>query len=284
MKILLLGYRGMLGSALFLTLSAFHEVTGKSSTELDIRSEEACRKVITSAAPDVVINAAGYTNVDGCETEGEKCFAVNAQGVKNIALACRGTAIKIVHLSTDYVFDGYKGTPYEETDDCHPLNSYGRSKLEGERHLETFSDNFIIIRTSWLYGKNGRNFVKTILEGVRAVRTLDVVTDQIGSPTYAGDLAAAIKVLIEGDHRGVFHIANSGYCSWYEFTLEILQSAGIGNVTVVPITSDKLNRAAARPAYSVLDCRKFFFLTGQTMRPWPEAVRAYITSRGQRTA
>ncbi|MBI4633171.1 MAG: dTDP-4-dehydrorhamnose reductase [Deltaproteobacteria bacterium] len=280
MKILLLGYRGMLGADLLLKLSADHEVHTTGSDELDISSGEACQNVISAVMPDLVINAAAYTDVDGCESKREKCFSVNAQGVKNIAIACRDRAIKIVHFSTDYIFDGAKDSPYVETDACRPLNSYGLSKLEGERFLEAFSDNFLIIRSSWLYGKNGRNFVTTILEKARSVGRLDVVTDQVGSPTYTEDLADAVVSLINGGHRGIVHVTNSGSCSWYDFTQKILRFAGITNLPAFPITSDKLTRPAARPSYSVLDCRKFALLSGNSMRPWEEALHDYMASAG----
>ncbi len=273
---LLLGYQGMLGSALFEKLSAAHEVSGISRRELDITSEEACRRLISAAAPDVVVNAAAYTNVDGCEVEREKCFAVNALGVKNIALACRERAINVVHFSTDYVFDGGKNSPYHESDECRPVNAYGLSKLEAERLLEAFSHNFLIIRSSWLYGINGRNFVSTILEKAGSVGRLEVVTDQVGSPTSTGDLAAATATLIEEGHRGIFHAANGGHCSWYDFTREILRCRRLNDVAVLPITSDKLTRPAVRPPYSVLDCLKYTSATGRGMRTWQEALQEYL--------
>ena len=279
MKILLVGCRGMLGSELLTKLSAAHEVLGRDRKELDITVERACREAIAAAAPDVVINAAAYTNVDACESAREECFSVNARGVKNIALACRGTATKILHFSTDYVFDGQKGSPYHEDDACRPLNVYGASKREGERFLEALHDNFLIIRSSWLYGKRGRNFVNTILEKARSAGKLEVVTDQVGSPTSAEDLAEAAQTLIEGGHSGIVHVTNSGSCSWYDFAREILRCGGIRKVPVLPILSGELARPAPRPPYSVLDCRKFSVLTGKVMRPWEEALRASITSR-----
>ncbi len=282
MKILILGHRGMLGSDLMLRMMAAHDVTGKDVGDFDITVEDDCGCVIAECSPDVVINAAAYTNVDGCETDRERCFAVNAVGVKNIALACRGKGIRIVHFSTDYIFDGRKETPYVEEDEPAPLNVYGASKLEGERFLQAFSDRWLLIRTAWLYGKNGKNFVKTILEKAAAVKTLDVVDDQIGAPTYSWDLAAAVQLLVEGGHEGLFHLTNRGRCSWHEFACKIMQYAGKNDVTVRPIPSADLARPAVRPAWSVLSSRKFSEATGKTMRFWQIALQDYLERTGCR--
>jgi dTDP-4-dehydrorhamnose reductase len=282
MKILILGHRGMLGSDLMLRLTAAHDVTGKDVGDFDIAVEDDCGRLIAECSPDVVINAAAYTDVDGCEMDRDRCFAVNAVGVKNIALACRGRGIRIVHFSTDYIFDGRKETPYVEEDQTAPLNVYGASKLEGERFLQALSDRWLLIRTAWLYGRNGRNFVKTILEKASAVKTLDIVDDQIGAPTYSWDLAAAVQLLIEGGHDGLFHLTNRGRCSWYEFACKILQYAGVNDVAFRPIGSAGLARPAVRPAWSVLSSRKFSEATGKTMRFWQIALQDYLERTGCR--
>jgi dTDP-4-dehydrorhamnose reductase len=282
MKILILGYKGMLGSDLMLRLTAAHDVAGKDVDDFDIAAEDDCRRVIEECLPDVVINAAAYTNVDGCEADRDRCFSVNAVGVKNIALACRGKGIRIVHFSTDYVFDGGKAVPYVEEDEPAPLNVYGASKLEGERFLQAFSDRWLLIRTAWLYGRNGKNFVKTILEKAATVKTLDVVDDQIGAPTYSWDLSAAVQLLIEEGQVGLFHLTNRGRCSWYEFACKILQYAGMNDVTVRPIRSAGLTRPAVRPAWSVLSSRKFSEATGKTMRFWQIALQDYLEKTGCR--
>ncbi len=266
----------MLGSDLMLRLAAAHEMTGIDIGDFDITAEDDCARVIAERSPEVVINAAAYTDVDGCETNRDRCFAVNAGGVKNIALACRGRGIRIVHFSTDYIFDGRKKTPYVETDLPAPLNVYGASKREGERFLEAFSDHWLLIRTAWLYGQNGKNFVKTILEKSATVKTLDVVDDQIGAPTYAWDLAAAVGLLIEGGREGIFHLTNRGRCSWYAFACKILEYAGKTGVSVRPIRSQLLARSAVRPAWSVLSSRKFSEETGKTMRAWQTALQDYL--------
>lgn len=279
MKILILGHQGMLGSDLMARLSPGHEVTGKDVEDFDITREQECSRIIAECSPDVVVNAAAYTNVDGCQDDRDRCYAVNAVGVRNLASACHGRGIQIVHFSTDYVFDGRQQTPYGEGDEPNPLNVYGASKLEGERFLQALADRWLLIRTAWLYGKNGRNFVKTILEKGATVKTLDVVDDQIGSPTYAWDLAGAVRVLIEGRQEGLFHLTNRGRCSWYEFACRIVAYAGMSDVTVRPIPSTNLTRPAVRPAWSVLTTRKFSETTGKTMRFWQIALQDYLDER-----
>lgn len=266
----------MLGSELLGRLSAGHEVTGKDIDEFDIASAGDCRRVIAEAEPDVVINAAAYTDVDGSEKARELCFAVNADGVRNVALACRPGRIEIVHFSTDYVFDGTKETPYREEDAIRPLNVYGEAKLAGEKNLQQYSEHYLLIRTAWLYGRQGKNFVKTIMGKAREVGRLEVVNDQKGSPTYAKDLAAAVERLLTGRHTGIFHVTNRGACSWYEFTLKILAYAGIDDVPVIPVSSRRLTRPAQRPRNSVLDCTRFVEATGKTMRFWQLALQEYI--------
>lgn len=273
MKILLLGSEGMLGSELFSMLKLAHWVVGKDIQDFDIASADDCRRMVAEIRPDVVINAAAYTDVDGCEANRDKCFAVNAEGVKNVALACQKGDIKIVHFGTDYIFAGAGNVPYCEDDPCQPLNAYGASKLAGERYLMELTGNFLIVRTAWLYGPKGKNFVKTILEKAATIGTLKVVDDQTGSPTYTYDLAEAVKRLVEDGAGGIFHITNGGSCSWYEFARAILEEAGLTGVEVLPIKSDEYARPAKRPCFSVLDGRKFYQTTGITMRPWRMALR-----------
>ncbi len=277
MKILVLGHKGMLGADLAAILGRVHDVTGKDIEDFDIVSVSDCRRVVEESGANTVINATGYTDVDGCETDETGCFAVNAEGVKNMALICKRTGIKLIHFSTDYVFDGTKIVPYVEDDICGPVNVYGRSKLKGEEYLRKLSDNYLLLRTSWLYGKHGRNFVGAILEKAKGGGDLEVVDDQRGSPTYTADLAAAVRVLLEGDHRGVFHMTNRGSCSWYQFALKILEYKGIQDVRITPIKSAQLGARASRPGYSVLSCRKFADATHRTMRFWQVALQDYMS-------
>jgi len=276
MKILLLGHKGMLGSDLLLQLRRKHEVIGLDKEEIDITSMPSCEGAINEHAPDIVINAAAYTDVDGCEKAKNECFAVNAGAVKNIAESCREKNIRIIHFSTDYVFDGNSNEPYKEDYPCNPVNVYGASKLAGENYLQNLSDNYIIIRTEWLYGKNGKNFVRTILDKAQIINKLEVVDDQIGAPTYTRDLAHAVDLLIERNITGIFHITNRGNCSWFQFARKILQEGGITNVQVLPIKSDQLQRPAPRPPYSVLSMQKFISATGKTMQPWQLALQDYL--------
>ena len=278
MKILLLGHKGMLGHDLLLKLNMGDKVVGLDKEEIDIVSASECNGAIKEIEPDIVINAAAYTNVDGCETSKDECFAVNAEAVKNIADACRDKNIRIIHFSTDYVFDGKANQPYKEDHLCNPINTYGASKMAGERYLQSLSDNYLLIRTAWLYGVSGKNFVQTILEKVKTTNKLTIVDDQTGSPTYTKDLAAAVDLLIKQNAKGIFHITNRGSCSWFQFAVKILQEAGIHDIDVTPIKSDQLQRPAKRPAYSVLSMQKFIQTTGKTMQPWQLGLQDYLKS------
>ena len=282
MKVLLLGHKGMLGSDLMAQFKHRHEVIGMDLDEIDITSASECRKVVTENNPQLIINAAAYTNVDACETDREACFAVNAEAVKNIAEACRGNNITVIHYSTDYVFDGNGSRPYREDDPCKPINMYGASKLAGEKHLSALTNNFIIIRTAWLYGAHGKNFVQAILDRARATGKLTVVDDQTGSPTCTRDLAAATELLVDKNARGIFHVTNRGSCTWFDFARKILKEARLETVELLPMKTSDLQRAAKRPAYSVLGMQKFITTTGKTMQPWQLAFQDYykvLTSR-----
>lgn len=281
MNILVIGHKGMLGSDLMIRFTmAGHDVTGLDIDELDITSREACRDAVRDAGPDAVVNAAAYTNVDGCESDREGCFAANARGIGNIALACRDRGIRVVHFSTDYVFDGQKDGPYTEDDPCSPLNVYGESKLEGERLLLETTENALLIRTSWLYGRRGKNFVRTILEKTAVTNHLDIVDDQVGCPTYSWDLTGAVNLLLEGGHRGIFHVTNRGSTSWYDFARKILEMAGKTGVSVSPVPTERFPRPAVRPRNSVLSGRKFLETTGKTLRFWHLALAEYLSHTG----
>jgi dTDP-4-dehydrorhamnose reductase len=279
MRILVMGHKGMLGSDLMDVLGRDHEVSGVDIAEFDITSAPDCLRVVGEFNPEVIVNAAAYTDVDGCETNREACWAVNAEGVRNIAYACKDSGAKIVHYSTDYVFDGTKGEPYLEDDPCRPINTYGASKRKGEELLIETAENHVLIRTAWLYGRQGKNFVKAILAKARDEGMLRVVDDQVGSPTFSFDLAQATKLLVERDCRGIYHVTNRGVCSWFQFAQRILEYAQVSGVTVEPIKSHELSRKAARPAYSVLSNRKFMEATQKTMRPWQVALNDYLTGQ-----
>jgi len=189
----------------------------------------------------------------------------------------------VIHYSTDYVFDGNGSRPYTEEEPCNPINIYGASKLAGENHLRGLTDNFILIRTAWLYGAKGKNFVQAILDRAKAEGKLKVVDDQTGSPTCTRDLAAATELLVDKNARGVFHVTNRGFCTWFDFAKKIIQEAHMDAVEILPIKTGELQRAARRPAYSVLSAQKFVAVTGKTMQPWQLAFSDYYRQLTSRT-
>jgi dTDP-4-dehydrorhamnose reductase len=279
--ILVIGAKGMVGRDLMSILPSAlpnDEIFGWDIEEIDIQEEEDTLFKIENLRPDIVINLAAYTDVDGCESDEGKTFAVNAEGTKHVALAASKCEAKMVYLSTDYVFDGNKREPYLETDPLHPLNVYGRSKLKGEQYVQELLEDGLIIRTQWLYGRYGKNFVSSILRQASEKKVLSIVNDQIGSPTYTVDLAKAIALLIQYDAQGVFHVANSDLCTWYTFGQAILKLWGMDRVRVIPISSKELGRPAVRPSYSVLNCQKLRKETGLALRPWSEALKDYFAT------
>jgi dTDP-4-dehydrorhamnose reductase len=277
--ILVIGAKGMLGRDLMGVLISSlpnDEVIGWDIEEIDIQKEEDTVFKIEKLRPDIVIHIAAYTDVDGCESNEEKAFAVNAEGTKHVALTASRCQAKMVYLSTDYVFDGNKREPYLESDTPHPLSVYGRSKWEGEQYVQELVKDPLIVRTQWLFGRYGKNFVTSILRQAGEKRVLSIVNDQIGSPTYTVDLAKAISALIQFDASGIFHVANSDLCTWYTFGQAILKLSGMDKVRVIPISSKELGRPAIRPSYSVLNCQKLKKKTGVTLRPWSEALKEYL--------
>jgi dTDP-4-dehydrorhamnose reductase len=282
--LLVIGAKGMLGRDLMGILhSSFSkdEIIGWDIEEVDIEKEDESVTKIVELRPEIVIHIAAYTDVDGCELNKEKAFAVNAEGTKHVALAASKCHAKMVYLSTDYVFDGEKREPYSETDSPRPLNIYGHSKLKGEQYVQEWVEDSLIIRTQWLYGPFGKNFVASILQQAREKSALSIVNDQTGSPTYTADLAKAISELIQFDARGIFHVTNSDLCTWYTFGQAILKFSGVNRVRVFPISSKELGRPAARPSYSVLNCQKLKKETGLMMRPWSEALKDYLSAYRQ---
>ncbi|HEY3347464.1 MAG TPA: dTDP-4-dehydrorhamnose reductase, partial [Nitrospirota bacterium] len=241
MKILVTGAAGMLGTDLTKRLvSGGHDVTGVDRAEFDILDELAVRDAVAGIRPEWVIHCAAFTSVDVCEKESETAFRVNADGARNIAKACWGTGARMLYISTDYVYDGSKREPYIETDPVNPLSVYGKSKLKGEEEILKVLPEALIVRTSWLFGANGPNFVKAILGQVGVKDELPVVDDQTGNPTYTPDLADALTRLVEADAKGVFHAANEGQCTWFDYAKKILELAGATGITVKPITTEQL--------------------------------------------
>jgi dTDP-4-dehydrorhamnose reductase len=255
-----------------------------SRDELDITKEGSVRSVFEIIRPTVVINCAAHTKVDQCEQEEDIAAAVNGMGAGHLATAARDFSAKLVHFSTDFVFDGSSTKPYRADDPVGPLSAYGRSKLLGERAIQRINPpGWIVIRTAWLYGPGGPCFPQTMINAAKAGKPLKVVADQIGSPTFTHDLADATLDLIDHDAQGVWHLTNTGSVSWHGFTAAILEEFGLKTDLSETTSADwkRLRPASAtRPAYSVLDVEPFARLTGKAMRPWREALHAYRLALG----
>ena len=277
MKVLVLGAGGMLGKDLVPILSVKGQVWARDIDDFDITDPKRVQREVEALQPQVLVNAAAYTDVDGCESRKELAFAVNAEGARNVARACAAIGGRMIHLSTDYVFDGSSRIPYGEENLPNPRNVYGSSKLQGERYIQEILENHLIVRTEWLYGRHGKNFVDTILKYAGQQKELRVVDDQRGSPTFTRDLSFALERLIGIEARGILHVTNSGSCTWFEFARQILREKGYDHVQVIPISSEELSRPARRPASSVMDCQRYEKLTGRKMRPWKEAIKEYLS-------
>lgn len=275
MKILITGAYGMLGSDLREVLKN-HELISAGSKDLDIADKDKVMDFISEKSPEMVINAAAYTAVDDCETNYDEAYAVNALGPKNLAIACSKIDVPLVHISTDYVFDGNKRTPLIENDKLGPQSAYGKTKLEGEKFIQENTDKFFILRTAWLYGLHGANFVQTMLSLAESHDEITVVDDQIGSPTYSLDLAVSIANLLNSDKYGIYHLTNEGECSWYEFSKRIFELSNV-DVKVVPVSTEEFPRPAPRPRYSVLSNQKWIKAGFPPMRKYEEALSDYLS-------
>jgi dTDP-4-dehydrorhamnose reductase len=287
MRLLLTGAGGQLGTDIRKEATGI-EILPLTHTELDITNGAAVLKACRDFHPDVIINTAAYIRVDDCETNTDQAYAVNALGAGNVAMAAREVGAKLVHISTDYVFGGGEssdGHPLTEFDTPVPVNVYGASKLAGEDDVRKLCRRYFIVRSSGLFGTAGNsgkggNFVETMLRLAGEREELRVVDDQIFSPTYTRDQAIKVLQLAETDKFGIYHITNSGACSWYGFTQEILKLAGL-DVKVSPITSEQYQLTARRPAYSVLDNYQLHYVGMEAMRPWQEALAAYMKERSE---
>lgn len=273
MRILIIGSNGLLGSDLLEHWTG-DTLIPANSRDADIRDLEQVRKLVSSHRPDWIILSAGYTDVDGSERDPGLAFSVNRDGTRNVSITAREFGAKLCYLSTDYLFDGSSTRPYEPGDPVHPLNVYGASKAAGEQVVQAEAGNWLIVRTSWLFGAYKPCFPEKVLQAADSQPELKVVADQIGSPTYTRDLAGAISKLVQVDARGVVNITNSGTCSWYEFAKEILQRAGRSTL-ISPITSSEAGRLARRPTYSALS-PKVLASYGILMRTWQDALQAYL--------
>ncbi len=278
MRIVITGASGQLGYDLVDVLRQGHEIF-PFDLDLDITDLDLLESTVLKIKPDVVINAAAYTDVDGCESDPEQAFKVNTEGAKNVGLACLKADAIMVHISTDFVFDGTKERPYTEHDEPNPINTYGRSKLAGEEHLKSLLSSYYIVRTSWLFGRHGKNFVKTIVSLADEKGELSVVNDQFGSPTFSLDLAHKIAELVDSKRFGLYHITNSGACSWYEFAGAIMAASGRKDIKIRAITSGRIDRAAKRPANSVLKNDNLERQGFRLLRHYKEALEAFFGER-----
>lgn len=276
MKILITGSRGMLGQDLVKTFRE-HELLLPDEIELDITDEAKVLGYIRENCPDLIVNSAAYTNVDGCEDPANRnlAFAINGWGPGYLAKGAEEIGAKLVHISTDYVFAGNKDGLYETDDPVAPINVYGESKLLGEREVLANCSRAFVLRTAWLYGAGGGNFVKTMLKLAEGRTDLNVVNDQFGSPTYTKDLASAVKEIAAGDRYGIYHTTNSGYCSWYDFAKRIFEIAGI-EMNVHPVSSAEFIRPAKRPHNSKMNGGKLPQNGYSLLRDYQEALRDYL--------
>ena len=279
MKILVTGANGMLGRDLVLVLEGErHEVIITDIEELDITVPDQIIEAVRAIAPDIVINCAAYTLVDKAEKEPDKAFLINGKGTENIASVCREFGIDLCYLSTDYVFNGEKKGPYAPDDKTDPINTYGASKLAGENAIRRICDRFYIVRTSWLYGKNGKNFVHTILDLAKSQNEINIVDDQIGSPTWTVSLARVLSKIIRTGKFGIYHVTDEtdGGISWHRFAEEIVGLAHL-DCRVIPVKSSEFPRPAKRPKNSTLDLAAIQSLLGERLPDWKDSLREFIS-------
>lgn len=272
MKICILGGTGQLGRELNATLFN-HELYSFTKQELDITNAYKSYEILSRINPDFIINTAAYSDVESCENKKELAFKINTIGSSNISKICEIINSKLVYISTDYVFDGKKGSSYNETDSPNPINVYGYTKYKGEIEVRANMDKYFIVRTSWIYGTRGTNFINTILSLSSENTILKVVNDQIGCPTYTVDLSIAIKELIENGEYGIYHFVNEGSCSWYDLAIEICKNKNI-DAKVLPVSSNEINKKALRPENSSLKNNSSI-----KIRPWTEALKEYLLKK-----
>jgi dTDP-4-dehydrorhamnose reductase len=274
-KVLVTGAGGQLGQELVRIQKPGVHIIGLDRHGLDITDAEACQRVLRDIRPDTVIHAAAYTAVDQAESEPEKAHLVNVIGTHNVAAAAESVGAKFCYISTDYVFDGTANQPYQEDDPAAPRTVYGRTKWEGEKAALSACSRTFVVRTSWVYGKYGANFVRTMLKLAGTRPVLTVVNDQTGSPTYTYDLALFLIDLVQTDRYGIYHASNSGSCTWYEFARAIFEERGL-SVEVVPCTTEEFPRPAPRPRYSVLGHQAMVRAGFPPLRHWREALREFL--------
>ena len=279
MKLLVTGAGGLLGRACVTLASQKYDCLGLSREELDVTDRRAVQRAIEQLQPNAVLHCAAYTDVDGAERDPARAMLVNADGTESVARAAYQAGAKMLYVSTDYVFDGEKQTPYIEEDGTHPLSRYAESKLEGERRVASLSsEGYLIVRSGWLYG-SGKGFVDWALRRLEAGEVLRAVADQVGSPTWVKDLAEALLVLVEKRLSGTFHVVNRGETDWLGTARVLAELAGVNRSLVEGVSMADLGRPARRPRYSVLNVGKFEAATGMHVRSWREALAGYIREK-----
>ena len=279
MRVLVTGAAGMLARDLVPCLQKRgHDVLAPPENDLDITRIDAIKRWTSNSSPDVIINCAAYTKVDQAEREEPLAMLINGLAVQNLCLVCQEADIPLVHFSTDYVFDGTKAGPYTIYDHPNPINAYGRTKLLGEKYVIWLLNRFYLVRTSWLFGIHGPNFIETMLRLAQKQKQVSVVTDQRGCPTWTGHLSEAVVSLIESGRYGVYHATNSGPTTWFEYAREVFRLSGTGT-EVLPITSEQFPTAAARPKNSLLHPFPLPEAIGREMPSWQEALQQYMEQR-----
>lgn len=276
MRVLVTGVKGQLGHDVMNELAKRgYEGIGVDVEEMDITDAAAVERVMREAHADKVVHCAAWTAVDAAEDQVDLCRKVNALGTENIAKMCRELDLPMIYLSTDYVFDGEGTRPWEPDDERHPLNVYGQTKYEGELAVEKYLEKYFIVRIAWVFGVNGKNFIKTMLKLSETHDTLTVVDDQVGSPTYTYDLARLLADMLETEKYGRYHATNEGLCSWYEFAQEIFRQAG-KNVTVLPVSSEEYPAKAKRPHNSRMNKDKLEEMGFERLPSWQDALSRYL--------
>ncbi len=295
-RVLVTGSSGMLGIDLISLLSQTYDVVGtdvvesknpacrgKDFIKCDITRKKAAIDTVKKSKADVVLHTAAWTDVDGCELDKESAMNVNFEGTHNIALGCKESKAIMFYIGSDFVFDGNKNSPYKEDDSTNPLNVYGLSKLKGEEAIRKELDRYFIVRTSWLFGKHGENFVDIVLDKADRKKELKVVMDQFGSPTFTKDFSRALEKMVSLGLKnkglgGVYHFCNAGSCSWYRYAEQILKIAGKIETRLLPLTSAELDRPAVRPTMSILNTDKYSQVCKEEPRAWQAALRDYINN------
>jgi dTDP-4-dehydrorhamnose reductase len=278
LRVVVTGAKGMLGSDMCEVLGTDYDVSAYDIEDFDITDSEATLQRVGAVAPQIIIHLAAFTDVEACEDETDKAVAVNAVGAMNVAKAARQSDAYLVYISTDYVFDGAKRKPYVETDEPSPINRYGLTKLHGERHVQDLTRRHLIIRTSWLFGPNGKNFIDTILAKASKGGVLEVVDDQRGCPTYTMDLARGIRQAIECGITGIMHMTNAGDTTWFGLAEYAVRLAGIAT-EIIPVLSERYPTKARRPSYSVLGSVVTGVSGVDPLPRWEEGVKHHLKRR-----